>query len=77
MWQLAGGEEAALTTWEPGSPRNRCADFQHSPRGQQGHPVTHLMVRLLRNVPDATLERFISHKTCLNKGNISNDGPSE
>ena len=47
------------------------------PRGQEGHPVTRLMGRLLRNVPDARLERFISYKGCLNKGNISNDRPSE
>lgn len=75
---VAAGRWAAGSTdhvWTL-SPWNRCADSQHSPKGQEGHPVTRLIGRLLRNVLDARLERFLSYKRCLNKGNISDDSPT-
>lgn len=72
-WWAAGSTDHVSTL----SPWNRCADSQHSPKGQEGHPVTCLMGRLLRNVPDCRLERFLSYKRCLNKGNISDDSPTE
>lgn len=77
-WQtLAKGEDKKQHgSWPVGSklhgphglpePLNRCADSQHCSRGQEGHPVSLLMGRLLRNVPDARFEKFISYKRCLN-----------
>lgn len=73
-WPVGTGSTdhvGALGLW------NRCADSQHSCGGQEGHPVTVLVGRLLRNVPATRLEKFISYKRCLNKENTSNDSPSE
>lgn len=61
----------ALSSW------NSCVVSQHSPGGQEGRPVALLIGRLLRNVPEARLEKFISYRRNLNKGNIGDDSPSE
>lgn len=72
-WRTASSADCAgaLSSW------NSCANSQHSLGGQEGHPVALLIGRLLRNVPEARLEKCISYRRNLNKENIGDDSPSE